>query len=319
MRNYTLSNLLLIPLLLCISFLAHAENTYSNIFIFGDSLSDTGNYTSIYGDLPAPYYKNRITNGPVAVDTLTAKLGDTADASLYLLGLNAGHNYSVAGASASGSQVIDLDTQVLSFQANHGFVAPADALYVIFIGGNDIRAAIYETDSIVAETIIKTATSKIRDAIQSLKQTGARSFYVIGAPDIASIPETSLMSTALNNPELLTQASELSKRFNKILHHMVEQLEEDNELIISEFDLEKLFAKVLKKAGKLGFTNKTDACFSSITFTFHPDCNYGLNIDQFVFFDEIHPTARVHAMFGEAFYKELIKELKEEHEEEHED
>ena len=314
MRNYTLTNLILIPLLLCISFLAHAENTYSKVFIFGDSLSDTGNYASLFGDLPAPYYKNRITNGPVAVDTLTAKLGDTADASLHLLGLNAGDNYSVAGASASGSQVIDLDTQVLSFQANHGFVAPSDALYVVFIGGNDIRAAIYETDSVVAETIIKTAASKIRDAIQSLKQTGARSFYVIGAPDIASIPETSLMAAALNNPELLTRASELTKSFNNILHRTIEQLEEDNKISISEFNLEKLFAKVLQKASSLGFTNKTDACFSSITFTFHPDCNYGLNIDQFVFFDEIHPTARVHTIFGEAFYKELIEEFEEENE-----
>jgi len=319
MRNYTLTNIILIPLLLCISFLAHAENTYSKVFIFGDSLSDTGNYASIFGDLPAPYYKNRITNGPVAVDILTAKLGDTADASLYLLGLNAGHNYAVAGASASGSQAIDLDTQVLSFQANHGFIAPSDALYVVFIGGNDIRSAIYETDSVVTETIINTAVSKIRDAIQSLKQTGARSFYVIGAPDIASIPETSLMAAALNNPELLTRASELSKQFNKKLHHMVDQLEDEGRINISEFKLEKLFAKVLDKASELGFTNKTDACFSSITFTFHPDCNYGLNIDQFVFFDEIHPTARVHAIFGEAFYKKLSEEFEEEHEEEYED
>jgi outer membrane lipase/esterase len=187
-------------------------------------------------------------------------------------------------------------------------------LYVVFIGGNDIRAAIYETDSVVAETIIKTAASKIRDAIQSLKQTGARSFYVIGAPDIASIPETSLMAAALNNPELLTRASELTKSFNNILHRTIEQLEEDNKISISEFNLEKLFAKVLQKASSLGFTNKTDACFSSITFTFHPDCNYGLNIDQFVFFDEIHPTARVHTIFGEAFYKELIEEFEEENE-----
>ena len=308
MRNYSRSKFLLIPLLLCVSFLAHAENSYSKVFMFGDSLSDTGNIASVFGQLPAPYYKNRLTNGPVAVDTLTAKLGDTAESSLHLIGPSVGHNYSVAGASASGNEGIDLDTQVISFQANHGYVAPSDALYVIFIGGNDIRAALYEPDLIIAETIIKNAKNKIRDAIKTLKQAGARSFYVIGTPDIALIPETSLMAAALNNPDLLTRASYLSKRFNRKLHRMIERLEDNHGINVSEFKLAKLFAKVLDDSTSLGFTNKTDACFSSVTYTFHPDCNYGLNIDKFVFFDEIHPTARVHAMFGEAFYKELIED-----------
>jgi len=309
MRKKTLFNFILIPLIFCISSLAYAENTFSKVYIFGDSLSDTGNLASIFGELPAPYYKNRITNGPVAVDTLTNKLGDTAEASLHLIGPSVGHNYSVAGASASGNEAIDLDTQIMSFQANHGYIAPSDALYVIFIGGNDIRAALYETDQIIAESIIKTAKNKIRDAIKSLKQAGARSFYVINAPDIASIPETSLMASALNNPELLSRASYLSNRFNRKLHRMIERLEENHKINISEFKLDKLFSKVLDNSNKLGFTNKKDACFSSVTYTFHPDCNYGLNIDQFVFFDEIHPTARVHSMFGKAFYKNLIEEL----------
>lgn len=314
MRNdYTLSKFILFPLLLCISFLANAENTYSKVFIFGDSLSDTGNYASIFGELPAPYYKNRITNGPVAVDILTAKLGDTAEASLHLLGLNIGHNYSVAGAAASGNETIDLDIQILSFQSNHSYIAPSDALYVIFLGGNDIRAALYESDIIISDSIIKTAKNKIRNAIKSLKKMGARSFLVINAPNISAIPETSIMAAALNNPELLIRASKLSIRFNKKLHRMLKRLENKERINISEFNLAKLFSEILDKASTLGFTNKTDACFSSVSYTFHPDCNYGLNIDQFVFFDEIHPTTRIHAMLGKAFYKTLTHKYKEEH------
>ena len=305
MRNYSLLKLILIPLLLCISLLAHADKNYSNVYIFGDSLSDTGNIASIIGPLPAPpYYNNRISNGPVAVETLAAKLGKTAEASLHLIGPSVGNNYSVAGATAYGNEPLDLDTQVISFQANHGFVAPADALYVIIIGGNDIRTALHEApDTIIAESIIQTAVNKIQNAINTLSQTGARSFLVINAPDIAAIPETTIIATITGNPALIDRAAELSKRFNKKLHKMIDDFEVEDGVKISEFNLSKFFRKVLKKASKLGFTNTTDACFSSVTFTFHPDCNYGLNFDQFVFFDEIHPTARVHAMFGEAFYK----------------
>ncbi len=54
---------------------------------------------------------------------------------------------------------------------------------------------------------------------------------------------------------------------------------------------------------------------------FHLDCNYGFNADQFVFFDEIHPTARVHSIFGEAFLKALNDDSDDddEHNKEHEE
>ena len=77
-----------------------AASDISQLVIFGDSLSDTGNLGSVIGGIPAPYFNNRISNGPVAVETLSAKFNDTANASLHLLGLNAGHNYAVAGAKA---------------------------------------------------------------------------------------------------------------------------------------------------------------------------------------------------------------------------
>ena len=188
MRNYT--RFIFIPLLLCISFLANAENTYSKVYIFGDSLSDTGNLASVIGPFPAPYYQNRVSNGPLAVDILTAKLATNADASLHLLGLNNGKNYAVAGAKASGNEPIDLNTQILSFQANHGFIAPSDALYVILIGGNDIRSALYETDLTTADSIINSAGNKVQDAVKSLNLIGAQSFLIINVPNIALIPET---------------------------------------------------------------------------------------------------------------------------------
>lgn len=305
-RNYTRFKYILIPLLLCVSFLVNADNQkYSDVFIFGDSLSDTGNLGSVSNYFLPPYYQRRASNGPLAVETLAAKLGDTADASLHLLMLNEGHNYSVAGATASGNESLDLDTQIQAFQVNHGYIAPNDALYVVFIGGNDVRAALYEPDLIIAEQIIITAKKKIRSAIRNLRQMGARSFLIINSPNIARIPETRIMSVALNNPDLINRADRLSKRFNRKLHRLVERLKEQDNIQIQEFDLLTTFDSVIEQISTLGFINNTDACFSTITKSFHPDCEYGLNADKFIFFDELHPTARVHAIFGEAFYDAL--------------
>jgi len=316
MRKYSISKIILLPLLLLVSLSTQASNNYSNVFIFGDSLSDTGNLASVIGGIPAPYYKNRISNGPIAVDVLTGKMGFDANASLHLLGLNAGQNYSVAGARASGNAPIDLDNQILAFQANQGFTAPADALYIIFIGGNDVRDALYEPNDAIANSTLQTALNKVKKATSVLSQMGARSFLVINVPNIGLIPETSLIAAATNNPTLIQRAENFTVSYNKNLHQLVETLEHTNEIEIAEFDLFKLFGNIMKQAAELGFTNNTEACFSSMTFSFNPDCNFGLNADQFVFFDEIHPTKRVHALFGNAFYKAVYEDDEDKSEEE---
>ena len=305
MRKKSLLKLLIIPLMLSISFLAQAEARYSKLYIFGDSLSDTGNLASIAGAFPPPFFNNRISNGPVAIDTLAAKLGLSADASLHLLSMNAGTNYAVASARASRNTPFDLNTQILSFQANHGFVAPSHALYVIFIGGNDIYDALVSGDITAANTVIQTAITNIENAIKELSQIGARSFMVMDAPDIALLPETKTIAAVTNNPDLLTQATLLSESFNEQLHKRIKQVKHEENISITEFKLNKLFTKLLKKSTKLGFSNSSDACFSTVTYTFHTDCNFGANFDQFFFFDEVHPTARVHKLVGEAMYKKL--------------
>ncbi|MFK5913825.1 MAG: SGNH/GDSL hydrolase family protein [Woeseiaceae bacterium] len=315
MRNYILK-ITLLPILFALSFFAYADASYSKVYIFGDSLSDTGNLASII-NIPPPYFNGRITNGPVAVETLTAKLGTTATPSLHLTGgASIGDNFSVAGATAiPDKDGNDLDTQILVFQANHGYVSPSDALYVIFLGGNDVRAALHQGNPIIAESILSTAASKIESAINTLYQSGARHFMVINVPNIGLIPETSLIAKALNNPLFVTQATNLTVRYNEKLHEVVKSLDKNNDIDLIEFNLYKLFNKVFKKAEEFGFSNNTNACFESRILDFHPDCQYGANVDSFFFFDEIHPTQRVHAMFGEAFYNALDDDSDDDHDE----
>jgi phospholipase/lecithinase/hemolysin len=257
---------------------------------------------------------NRVSNGPVGVEILAERLGLTADASLHFLGASVGSNYSVAGARAINTQPIDLNSQVMFFLANHGSAAPSDALYVIFIGGNDLRDARGVVDPSVglvvpsrakAKVIVRDAASGVRNAIEALAQVGAHKFLLVNFPNIGAIPETRLLAEAFGKPELIKRASKVSKQYRNRLHKIAEQLEDESEIEIVEFDLFKFFKQLLRKADHLGFTNTTEACFSSITFSFHPDCNFGANFDQFIFFDEIHPTARVHALVGEALFEVL--------------
>ncbi len=293
-------------LVLGIPGLSNAEASFSRVYVFGDSLSDTGNLASVIGDFPSPFFENRVSNGPVGVEILAARLDLTAEASFHLMGVpSVGSNYAVAGARAISSQAIDLSTQIMLFLANHGSVAPSDALYVIFIGGNDLRAARDVPGLVDAKVIVRAAAKEVRIAIETLAQTGAHTFLLVNSPNIGAIPETRLIAGATDNPKLIIKrARKVSKLYRKELHKIAEQLDDDYGIEIVEFDLFKFFKNLLRKADLLGFTNTTDACFS-LTFGFRPDCNSGDNFDQFIFFDEIHPTARVHEFVGEALFEAL--------------
>ena len=91
-----------------------AANSFSNIYIFGDSLSDTGNLAAFpdFNFLNQPPYDRGFSNGPRAVEFLAEALGLSADPSLYLTGLSVGTNYAVAGARARGDEAIDLSSQI---------------------------------------------------------------------------------------------------------------------------------------------------------------------------------------------------------------
>lgn len=283
-----------------------ADQQYDRVYVFGDSLSDTGNLASVIGAFPQPpYYQNRVSNGPVAVEIMASRLGLPLATSLHLIGPAAGTNYAVAGASAARNESIDLNTQVALFLANHGGVAPDNTLYVMFIGGNDVRRARDTGDWLAAVQKVEEAARTIATQIQVLAASGAKNWLVVNSPDIGRIPETRLIAEALGMTELPARATALTTLFNHLLKRRMQRIGEESDIEIKRFDLFRLFDRIIEKSDKLGFINASDACFSSELGQFTPGCDFGFNFDRYVFFDEIHPTTRVHAIVGEALYRKV--------------
>lgn len=280
----------------------YAAGPFSAVFVFGDSLSDNGNLGSVQGDFPPPFFGNRVSNGPVAVEELAIRLGLPLDPSLFLLGLDAGSNYAVIGARAAGTGPLDLPAQVGAFLFAHAGAAPADALYVVFIGGNDVRDARDTPRRRNAREIVARAAEAIGDQLRVLIQAGARSVLVVNSPDIGAIPETSILAAERHDRRLVRKATRLSRRFNARLAHEVREVEEDLRVPLVELDLFGFLRTVLEEASGLGYTNTAEACFSTVTFSFNPACELGARFDQFVFFDEIHPSGATHARAGRVFF-----------------
>jgi phospholipase/lecithinase/hemolysin len=73
---------------------------------------------------------------------------------------------------------------------------------------------------------------------------------------------------------------------------------------LQQFDLYGFNANILANAASLGFTNTTDPCFTDTpgSAATTSGCGAdGANIAKFLYWDDIHPTARVQAMWAQGF------------------
>lgn len=326
---------------LLISAFAVQASSFSNIYVFGDSLSDNGNLSMAPG---APEgTPDRFTNGPVAVEVLAGALGFTLTPSDHLNGGFMGNNFAVAGAKAvdeDGNELtpdINLPTQVNAFLQINGGIAPSDALYVVLIGGNDIRnAREIRSGAVFAETpaerqairqaardAIKAAVEAEQAQIAKLIAAGAQHILVSNAPDIGAIPETDLVVAGLlantatpaqerRAQRILKATTKLSAKYNKKLARKITKLEHQTGVDIIEFDLFSFLTEQVDGGEEFGYTNTDDACIWIFSQGGTPNTECVATAPSFptetsfLFWDEIHPTTRAHQNAGAALVGTLL-------------
>src|SRR4051794_2869785 len=148
-----------IALVVAVPRMAAAQSRYSGVVVFGTSLSDPGNAFVLLGDqntpadfdlnpflIPsAPYAKggHHFSNGATWIEQFArgAGLGGSVKAALGSSSREAS-NYAVGAARAREDNVnFNLTRQVSTFLDRSGPFVPSTALYVIEMGGNDVRDA----------------------------------------------------------------------------------------------------------------------------------------------------------------------------------
>jgi outer membrane lipase/esterase len=123
------------------------QASYSSITFFGDSYVDTGNARILSGGAQPPsppYALGRFSNGLVFTDYLAQALNRPTDANPVFVTRAASGNYAVGGARTDSPQV-GTASQIGSYLTRPG-ATPAtltdpNGLYVLFVGGNDLRDA----------------------------------------------------------------------------------------------------------------------------------------------------------------------------------
>lgn len=292
---------LALGLLLTLSSSAFAKTaTYSKLIVFGDSLSDPGNaYVLLGGMLSVPPY-SLIPDAPYAVgDKHFSNDSTWAEVLAKDLQLGSGpayvnpvlySNFAVGGGRArSVGSGVDLSDQVSFYLSTHADTADPDALYVIMIGGNDIRDAIgaFQADPSGATSaqILQSAVTSVANNIQSLVVAGARHFLISNAPNLGLVP-----AVTQQGPLAQFVAQMLSAQYNGGLDSVVADLTKAFSLDVAHLDLYKLLQSLVRAPQQIGVENVSDTCI-------HPGVLVDAQCedpDDYLFWDGIHPTHTVH-------------------------
>jgi len=297
---------------------------YTAEYVFGDSLSDRGNLAEVYYQQNLPYppsFHDSFTNGNVAVQVLAQSLGLNADPSLWVTGFRDVHNlfggasyvpgtnYAVAAATSASQAVggpagINLPQQVAAYNVASAGRADPNALYTVFIGGNDVRnAALQGTGTAAVLTGVTTEVG----AVAALATAGARNFLVVNVPNVGFSPEF-----RQDHPAVAPTATALSQQYDAVLAQGLAAQPLPPGTNLFSFDLYSYDALVRANAAQFGITNTTDRCFVATPFSAAatPQCGpNGANIASFAYWDSIHPTATMHALWGQGFERLLAGDL----------
>jgi phospholipase/lecithinase/hemolysin len=266
---------------------AIAAGPFTELVVFGDSLSDVGNIRSAtFGFQPGPFYHmGRFSNGSVFVEALSMGLGLGPS----VRSTNGGDNFAYGGARTAGtlpedggSFIRDINEQVDSYLPR---ATDPDALFLIFAGANDL----------LNSPDVNAPVDNLEVEMNRLIADGARNFIVLNLPWLGltprfrGTPDVELFNTRTRN-------------FNAELASMLTSLELDNPATdIYQFDVAALFNDAVAHPQWFGLANVTHAGAPGLE---PGDFSYDTgdiapNVHQYLFWDELHPTETVHAILAE--------------------
>ena len=306
-----ITKLLSIAIFLAIPILVNAQApTFTQVIVFGDSLSDDGNIAHRARDTFGFSYPS--SNFNYSDYRFTDDTNTSPAANLYVgtwheqlektfLGLavaknslDGGTDYAFGGATTKdgtqdrtiinnpfpfggGDFTITIDNmgkQINDYLASHA--TDANALYILWGGGNDL----FDDDS--AQSVSDTA-NRVGGLIVRLANAGARNFLVPNVPPLGAVPNS---FGDPNRVLALDYASAIYRdHLNSVIASTISGLAGSGITIhVYTFDVWLDLIRVLGQPAHYNFVNTIDSAQGAS----------GVNPDEYLFWDDIHPTTGGH-------------------------
>lgn len=305
---------------------AFADSAYSDMYVFGDSLSDPGNVFVVTGEVSVrPYNASGIPDFPYPIGQGMTFSNGATWAQVYgharhLQGVTGPAlratrftNYAFGGAHAADSlsNPFDMGEQVTQFLTDQGGTADPEALYTVWFGGNDIRDALvaflvaYETTlagngsmedaqaagEAAAEDVIFSSISSYMENLSTLALSGAMKFLVLNAPNVGVAPAVTALGSDASD-----LAWFLSVEFNTALDSALDSFESALPWIqVTRVDAFTAITVIVFNPELYGLSNTTESCIE-------PEVMKDAICDapnEYLFWDGLHPTRAGHQLIAE--------------------
>jgi thermolabile hemolysin len=276
---------LVISILLVLPVSSFADSI-TQLVVFEDSLSDTGNiYALTFGLYPAPpsYTAGQFTDGSDSTPSTSGPLGVWDQQLAGMLGVPAprpflggggGTDYAFGGALTGDDPhcffcnvIPDVGDQVHLYLGTHPGSLPSGTLYTFWAGANDILKGLSP----------QTAVSNLSASINTLYSHGARDFLWLNMPPLGETPH----GLSSGNSAMLNL---LSQDYNADWLAAIDSLDaQDPGIDILGVNTYGLFESIAADPSAYGFTNIDTAA-------------RGLNVNpnNYLFWDGLHPTTEGH-------------------------
>ncbi len=250
--------------------------SFTALYALGDSLSDTGRNPPP----PTNYFNGRHSNGPLWVEYLSPQLG---------FPYNSSNNFAV-----SGSTTADLASQLAGLTPSPNL---ASALFTVWSGGNDFKNNVnLGMNDAGWSNVIAAAVLNLTNAIDALYTDGAREVLVPNLPNLGEIPALSGQPGSFR-AYIDTKVA----LFNNLLAAaLTNTMQRNPGLRIYPMDDNSLFARIISTPATFGITVTTNGALEDPNLTDKSFTGPGAN---YLFWDTLHPTTKVHALLATLAYQ----------------
>ncbi|XP_019705435.1 GDSL esterase/lipase At5g55050 [Elaeis guineensis] len=294
------------------------------LYVFGDSLVDSGNndywYTTIKAnfphngvDFPGGTPTGRWSNGYNTIDFLAAMLGFKSAPPPFLSPVkdtSQGANFASGGSGildTTGPTTIPLRTQIKFFRSvaqnlrqqmgsQQASLHLSKSLFLISPGSNDMAAyysgAIGPPNEKRKQLYINTLIRKLENHLKHLYHLGARKFWIQGLYCIGCSPSA---RTKTPSGRCSKDANDMAKRFNAAVTQLLDHL--SSTLVGMKYSHANVFnmmSAVLANPNAFGMKEVRSACcgggMDNAQLHCTPTAYLCPNRKEYLFWDFVHPT-----------------------------
>ena len=318
---------------------------YTGVYVFGDSLVDAGNALKLaqwYGDLtfsdlpegaPDPalgYFKGRFSNGYTFADLISNKYVGQVTKAVFpydyedpWLGVQIDPfasdpsgktlNFAYGGSQIRhGDEAVpDLDGQTDAFKDAVDNHADPNALYIVTIGGNDVRSLVPTGSNPASQTdayaALDAAADKLFHELSQLVDIGVDHILITGVPDVGLIPKYD------QNGNLVLDGAEIARsaaatQYSQYLDFLI-RTELVPALVAEGADV--TYVPLMDYVDQNGahVTGALNTLLPEIAalhgLTTQELTQNLLKYQKLLFFDQVHPNAQANALLAAYMYAEV--------------